>query len=336
MFVWIEARLPMCAVRVLVVTTMLVMLVGQLGWAASPAPGAPAVDELLQQLDSSKFDARRRATDSLFAMGKEAIDKLASAASGESREVTERSIEILRRHYRSQDEETKAAAKQALESLASGPNSRIGRAAKEAMRIEQPQQGPNPAQIARMQRAFPPQIQQRFPIVPPAGGNQQFARRTKVQITNGVKEIEVDYGNKQIKVKETADGKIKATIIETMNGAKVAKTIEAKNADELKQKSPEAHKVYESLGKNAGAGLRIVQNMGGAPKPNLPPGPNNLKQAQNQAYDRMIKSLEAQKEFMKKRFADPQQAEQLKRITDVLDQQIERVRDRQKNLQDAP
>ena len=331
-----KAVIRMRALRLFMVAITLAMFTGDVSWAANTTEAQASVDDLIQQLDSTKFEERRRASESLFDLGRDAFEKLASAASGDSREVTERSIEILRRHYRSEDEETKTAAKQALEGLVSGKNPRIGRAAQEALQIEQQSQGPNPAQIARMQRVFPPQMRQQFPMLPPAAPNGQFARRTKVQIANGVKEIEVDYGNKQIKVQEAADGKIKATIIDTVDGKKVAKIIDAKNADDLKQKSPEAHKVYESVGKNAVAGVKIVQNMGGRPQPNAIPAPNNVKQMWGQTYDRLIKSLEDQKERMKQRLAAPEQAEQLKRMMDSLDQQIERIREQKKRIQAQP
>ena len=77
-----------------------------------------AIATLVKQLDANAFAQRQKASEKLFAAGGKAIPALEKAAQGDSLEVTTRSIEILKKHLKTGTDETKTAAKAALEALA--------------------------------------------------------------------------------------------------------------------------------------------------------------------------------------------------------------------------
>ena len=63
--------------------------------------------------------------------------------------------------------------------------------------------------------------------------------------------------DKKIHIEETAQGKIKMTVTETVDGKPKTSKYEAKNADELKKKHPDAHKLYKKYGQNRVRGRAI-------------------------------------------------------------------------------
>ncbi|MCH5374347.1 MAG: hypothetical protein JJ992_10235, partial [Planctomycetes bacterium] len=129
------------------------------GAAADAGPASAKAEEIaswIRQLDSNRFAERKGASQKLEAAGQAAIPALASAAVGDSREVTLRALDILRKHFQVGDESTKAAASDALKEIAAGDHASAARRAKDILNPPKP-----PAQLQPMPIA-PQQIQIQF------------------------------------------------------------------------------------------------------------------------------------------------------------------------------
>jgi translation initiation factor 1 (eIF-1/SUI1) len=105
--------------------------------------------------------------------------------------------------------------------------------------IRKPRPQPVPGQVAPGIRIVPPiQLQVQ-------GGAQGI----KMRNVNGIKDIEVTENGRKVTIHDDPNQGIEVEIIETKEGKPVTRTFKAKNADELKKKSPEAHKLYKKYAK---------------------------------------------------------------------------------------
>jgi len=202
----------------------------------------------IRQLDSNRFAERAEASSKLEAAGKVAFPTLTEAALGDSREVTLRAIDILRKHFKEGDETTKEAAKQALEKLAESDHQSAARRAKDVLNPKPPAQ----AGILPGIQIGGAQFQIQVNAI--AGGQ---AQRVKTKLINGAKEIEVDEKGRKIKITEDPAGGIKMEVTEKKDGKETTKKYGAKNAAELKKNHAEAHEIYEKYAKNVGGNIQI-------------------------------------------------------------------------------
>jgi len=238
----------------------LALLMVLAGWAfsadeaSSPAPAE--VSKWIEQLNAERFTDRQEASQKLAEIGKPAIAPLAKAAVGDSLEVTIRSIEILKKFYQSSDESLKAAAKEALEQISSSGKAAAARRAKEVLAPkEQPQADPDqPGQGLIIGNV-------------PAGGIIQGriqigvgGRKMTMKNVGGVKEIEAEEDGKKVRIVEDPQQGIKVEITEkNKEGKEETKTYEAKNAEELEKKHPEAYKVYKEYSQGQMGGIAQIQ-----------------------------------------------------------------------------
>lgn len=224
--------------------------------AETPLPAQASDAQIAQwidNLDATLFAQRSEASRNLQAAGKAAIPALAEAALGESRETRMRAFEILRKHFEDGDAGTKEAAKSALEKIAASGHE--GSAARADEILNPKEQAP----VGGMPRfAIPAQVQIRVNAI---GGGQ------RIQINNGVKQIETDDGQRKIRITEDPAKGIEVEITEKKDGQATTEKFQAKNADELKKNHPEAHKLYEKMGQQL-RGIRVgVQAGPGAVQP---------------------------------------------------------------------
>jgi len=223
---------------------------------ASPAAPAPEkIAALVRELDSDRFAERQAASDELAEIGKPAIEALAEAAVGESLEVTVRSIDVLKKLAGSSDDATKKAAKAALEKIAKSDRPSAARRAEEALKAMEKQH----------QRAnvFGPRAIQGGIQIAVAGAG---ARRVSVKTVNGVKTIEADEGDRKVKIVDDPKAGIKMEVTTKKNGKETTEKYEAKDAEELKKKHPEAYKIYKQYDQNAG-GMVVQMQIGGGNVP---------------------------------------------------------------------
>jgi hypothetical protein len=287
----------------------------------------PAIDfdALVKQLDAEQFTDRQDASQKLIEAGADAIEVLRKAAAGESREARMRAVEILKRHFQGDDDALKKAALDALQKLAEADKPIVARMAKEILK-------PKPAQPAPGQGGFrigPAQIQIQVQNV--AGGKRQV--RTK--ITNGVKEIEAEEDGRKVKIVDDPNNGIKMEITEKKDGKETTRKIEAKNADELKKKDAEAHKIYEEYSKNAGR-LQIrgiqVQPRRAIPLQLRPLRRiRDLRGAQDQ-IEKAAKELDEAVKQLKKAIEDGSQADELKKSVKRLEQVRKEVEEAKEKL----
>lgn len=219
---------------------------------ASTPSTAEDVTQLVQQLDAPEFSERQEASRKLSEAGRGVFPQIEKAAESGTREVASRGVEILKNHFQGGDDETKQAAKGALERLAKSGNPAAAQRATEALNPPADQVGIaagnvgaiNPAiQLALQQQIQAAQAQRiQFGALPIAPG---VGRRISVRSINGKREIEQQEGDKITKVRDGANGGIEAEITEKVNGKETTRKVEAKDLNELKQKEPAAADIYD-------------------------------------------------------------------------------------------
>ncbi|HEV3417001.1 MAG TPA: hypothetical protein VG056_09320 [Pirellulales bacterium] len=252
--------------------------------AAKSQPSPAEIAQWIKDLDSDTFATRQTAAEMLYQAGKPAIEPVAEASVGKSLEVTMQAINILHRLTQSADKETHDAANDVLERLAKS-ESAAAAPAKQALAPAPAANPPvaNPA-IIRGFGGFGGGFGGNIQIVPggaiPAGGMQVF--RIQANGANANRVADVDENGKRTHIEEDQNG-IEVKVTEKVNGQDKTDTFKAKDADELKKKFPEAHKLYEKYMNGPGIGniqgnLQIqaqaipIQIGGMFPPGALPPG----------------------------------------------------------------
>ena len=268
---------------------------------SAEADEAPIVS-LIKQLAAPDFSKRQAASQQLLKLGEQAIPRLTAAALSDNREVVTRSVDILKGHLKSANEKLQSAARTALKKISAVENGVGPRLARTALAPPKPRPQPVPG------KGIPgfPQIQLQV---------QGAAQAIKIQNVNGVKDIEVTEKGRSIKIHDDPNQGIKVEITETKDGKPVTRKFEAKNADELKKKHPEAHKLYQQYSQGA-AGKIQIRNFqvpgNGIPRIQIAPFkipaiPANPRQAPGgglqritdirlQQMERMIQSIQKQVE----------------------------------------
>jgi len=294
---------------------------------ASEESQAAEIDKLVEQLDAERFSERQAASRRLAAIGKPAIDALAKAAVGESLEATIRSIDLLRDLLGSADQGAKDAARAALEEIAKSDREAAARRAKDVLQAASPQ--------AQPEGMIPGGAIQIF-----GGGIQFGGRRISVKNVNGVRDIEVDENDRKIKIHDDPRQAIKVEVTTKKDGKDVTQTYEAKNADELKKKHPEAHKLYQQYAENQAMGavqIQIQANALPGPVPVNPQAPKILAEHRVRILTMTLQSLNRQLEAAGKvaNLPDAPQAtkDELKKQMDELKQ---RLAEMEKRLAEKP
>jgi hypothetical protein len=241
--------------------------------AAAEAAKQPDIATLIKQLDADEYNERQSASAKLAAAGENAVPALEKAASSDSREMSMRAFDILKGHFDKGTPTVKHAAKQALERISKSDLGGASRRAAEALAPPTANIPNNPARNARV-----------LPFAPAPGGIRIAGARvviaagavgggveTKIKVENGVKTTEVKDKDRQVKIVDDPDKGLQLEVTETKDGKETTQKYEAKNADELKTKHAEAHKIYEQYSQK-GAEIKIG-GFGFAPAVPLPIGP---------------------------------------------------------------
>jgi hypothetical protein len=297
-----------------------VILIVVLGWSVSlqqtcsqeseaNKPAATAdVPALIKQLDADDFAARQEASQRLIAAGDAALPAVEKAVQSDSREVATRAFEILKTHVDNGTPGLKEAAKQSLDRIAKADLGSISKRASDILAPPQPAtpNGRPPIAIA------PGGIRIAGARIAIAAGAVGGGTETKIKIEDGVKTTEVKDKDRKVKIVDDPAKGIQLEITETKDGKETTQKYEAKNADELKTKHAEAHKIYEQYNAKGaeikiGGGAfapgipilprRLVPAIPGAPVPPLPPAipvlPIEVAPAPAPAPKKSLDSLEA-------------------------------------------
>ena len=229
------------------------------GTESPPVAGAATeIDRLVAELDAPRFSERQAASEKLGALGAAAIPALEKATKGESLEVTTRAVELLKRLLDSSEASTQADARQALQRLAKGDRPQASRLAQDVLKVQEQEDAAKAQQAAQFanRQVFGP-----IQIAP--GIN---AQRVGIQNNNGGREINIEEGDRKIKINDGKGQSIKIEITTKTNGKDSTEKYEAKDVEELKKKHPEAYKFYKGwenqgnpLGFPVGVAINIVQ-----------------------------------------------------------------------------
>ncbi len=209
-------------------------------------PADASISEFIAKLGDENFKTREAASDELHKIGHAALPALKDAA-------------------KSPDPEVQARAQALIKEIENPPKPKVA--------DTQVDFGP----IGNMRNA-----NGQFRIVVNGqalnvnGGNVRMSKT--VTVVNNRKEIEVTENQQKIHIVQDADG-IKMSVTDTTDGKETTKTYEAKNAAELKEKQPEAFKIYEQTTKDdQGARIRVARPL--RPGVRIAPGlinPNDFR-----------------------------------------------------------
>ena len=310
-------------------------------WADDSAPAAAgdsSIAELIKQLDAEDFKARQAASTKLEERGKEAIESLEKAATSDSAEASTRALEILSKHHAGTNAELKAAALAALQKIAATDKGTAARRAAEILNPKPtaPQTDPNvPLGGGRGIRIAPGGIAPggiRFRVE--ALGGVGGLKRMSVKNVDGVKEIEAQEGDRTVKINDDPAKGIKVSVTQKKDGKEETKEYEAKNAEELKTKHPEAHEFYKQYAqKEADIRVDVFPAVPGAPGivPGIaPPLPIAGRarpvmilrdpEAMAEQLDKVQKQLEAASDRLKKIVESADNQAEIKKAIEALDE----------------
>jgi len=232
---------------------------------AATQPQAPATDadiaKAVEQLDAERFADRQAAGAKLEAAGKAAIGALEKAALGDSLEATTRAVDLLQKLGKSSDDAARQAALAALERLAKSDRP-AGNRAQEALNALQPARAPAlvaPGGIRGNLRIMGGTVQ--IQGVQIGGGVSKIS----ISNVNGVKRIEAEDNGRKVTIDEDPQNGIKMEVATRKDGKDVTEKYQARNADELKEKFPEAHKLYKQYSEGIAGRVGAIQvGAGGA------------------------------------------------------------------------
>ncbi|MFI5379129.1 MAG: HEAT repeat domain-containing protein [Tepidisphaerales bacterium] len=232
---------------------VLMALGGAAAFAAdNPAPAAkppttrpadPAVIALISKLGDEDFKTREAATDELRKLGQPALPALKEAATSADPEVQARARSLIKEIDNASKPKAPPADRADAVPWANGIGNGQVRVFVNGRVIN--------------------------------GGNMRMSKT--VTVVNNRKEIEVTRNQQKVRIVEDADG-IKMSVTDTVDGKETTNKYEAKNAAELKEKQPEAFKIYEqSTQEDQGAGVIRPLGPGGLRLAPRPINPNNMR-----------------------------------------------------------
>ena len=268
----------------------------------SPVPRMAAETEiqtrrLLELLRSPRFSDRREASRQLQQMGAGAHGVLRQIIESGDSESATRALDLLKQATRSRDPEIASSARATLEEIAASDSPRA-RSADQAL---------NPSSHPRLPDLFggpalpgpalPGQALPLVPQLPPPGFAPQGRTNLRVTIRsiNGVREIEVIQNDKRYWFRDAGAG----LETERPDGKGGVTKQTDKDAEEVRQKDPEAYGAYQRSGGGKGGMIQIRPRGGifgnglqpAIPQPNFPQRP--LRQLPRQQGPRIERLPEA-------------------------------------------
>jgi hypothetical protein len=286
---------------------------------ASPEFAAPvdeSLRELARQLDADAFGERQQATTLLRDKGTQALPILIDAALRGSPEARSRSLQVLQSHLESSEATLQQAAREALEKISAGE----GHVARLAQNILNPPPPPslNELRARQMQLRLPPPAIMRA-AMPPA------VRRYSITVNENGRVIRISGSDKGIDVEITeTDG----------NGRKVTEKFHGKDAQELKDKHPKAHQVFQDFSQRFGIRPPEAPAEQPAQAEQPPPGPP-VPPARQQPADVIERSQQQLRQRIEdmRRQQGQQPDESRTRAIELLERHLQRLEEAKKHFQ---
>jgi hypothetical protein len=255
---------------------------------AEPASGGTAtvIDRLVAGLDAPRFSERQAASEKLAALDVAALPALEKAAKGESLEATTRAIELLKRLLDSPQESARADARQALQRLVKGDRPKASRLAQDVLKAKEQEDAVSAA---------------------------MNGRRVCVQNINGGRQVDIEEGNRKIRINDGNGQPIKIEVTTKANGKDSTEKFEAKDVEELKKKHPGAYQIYSEappLDQEVRTAIMVLRSL-------------------HFHVDRLIKGDQMQN-------ASPQTRAELKQVIDQFKQSLDGVEKRMQGKPETP
>jgi hypothetical protein len=305
---------------------------------------SPEVEKLIRQLDADDFADRTSASEQLAKLGQEAVPALEAGVSSASPETAMRSFALLQELFEKGNEAAKSAAKAALERLAKG-DGRVSLQAKNLLTPPQPPADPNQAGIVAgigiargrilLGRGGLARVAIPVEMAPRAiaAAEVHVARSISTSIgPDGVKTINVDDNGKKIRIVDDPKKGIEGEYTETKDGKETTQKFAAKDADELKTKHPEAHKLYLQFAKGEVVRAEAIAVAGLGPRAAAAVAPKEMLEGLLKKIEDQIaattKELAVAKEEMDPRLAViTRRLESYNRLRDRYQEQLKLVED---------
>ena len=205
--------------------------------------GSGKISSLIKQLNDDEFSKRESAVKKLTELGAAAVPALTRATRLKSPEPSMRAFDIIVHHYRTGDEETKKKAANALKKIAKSKSSHATKA-KEAIEA--------PKEVAGTANKVTAKADIRV------GGEGISFKRVSVTVQDGITKVDAEENGQKVKIHDDPEKGISIEITEDKEGKKETNKYQAANAEELRKKNPEAHKIYQKYTGNVKAGEGTV------------------------------------------------------------------------------
>lgn len=310
----------------------------------------PALQELVKQLDAKKKDEREAAAAKLKEAGAAAIPALEEGALQSKRDIIIRSIEVLRELAQGVDPAAQAKAVEAMQRLAKSKSPIAVKRVKDLMKDT----GIGVGQIPNGDPAIRSGGSFGFGIFGGQGGDGtgEGKGNFSVQVGNppgskvkkylmrgnsngNERDIEVEEQDRTIKIHIDPQGEIKIEISEMKDGKPATRSVEAKDAAELKDKDVAAHRDFETYRKPPN-GFQFAPFPGGAiggtgiqgvpPLPALPE-----EGASRESLQGVLRDLEKAADAIRRNKDLPQAMKPLQ--VENVQAQIRMIRERLKSLE---
>ena len=193
---------------------------------------------LIKQLDDNEFAKREAAVKKLTELGAAAVPALNRATRRKSPESSMRAFDIIVRQYKDGNEATKKKATNALKKIAKSENLHAAKAKKV---LEPPKDVPGTSN----------ELSARADIK--IDGDAGIHRRVSVMVQNGITKVDAEENGQKVKILQDPEKGITIEITDQIEGKKETKKYQAKSLEELREKDPEAHKIYQKYTGNVKA-----------------------------------------------------------------------------------
>ncbi|MCL6501531.1 MAG: hypothetical protein K6T86_02520 [Pirellulales bacterium] len=293
---------------------------GQQPQAELPTP--ETIDQWLRDLESPRLRVREEATASLIAAGAAALERVAQAAPAAKGEAAMRMVHILATWAGGNDPRLASRARAVLRELAASQDPDLARRAADAL-------APLP-QAADPQAAEPPAF------LPGAARQVRVTQRADAA---GNRTTEIHADGAHVTIEESPQAGIKVTVRPAGKADEPAKTYQAEDVRELKERHPEAYRWYREYVERQAARLRwpLGPGMQGIlPRRPLLPGFGVNTQQALEEIKAAQQQLEAVQAALLKAAAEGEaSAERLKELAAELRAAQQRLQAAEEALEDA-
>lgn len=217
--------------------------------ATKAAASAEEIARWLNDLGSQDFTVRELASRKLVDAGEAAVEPVAQLSDTDNLELAMRGLFILKEQLQSKDDGVKADAKKALEKLATSRRASVAKRAQAILNPPADNLAPNGINPGQLPLRFLPGI---------AGGPRNVRVSSRTQ--NGRTEMNITEDDRNLVISHANGKDIEVGIEIQKPGDKdrakpkewVFQSFKAKDADELKQKHPEAYRFFERYASGKG------------------------------------------------------------------------------------